>query len=67
MLMLAKKYKDDKNDCKGWLMSEKFDGIRAFWNGSEFYSRNGNKFFAPEWFTKDFPICQLDGELFAGR
>jgi hypothetical protein len=28
---------------KGWWMSEKLDGVRAYWNGSYFYSRNGNQ------------------------
>jgi len=31
-------------------MSEKLDGVRAFWNGNDFYSRAGNKFNAPDWF-----------------
>lgn len=36
----------------GWWMSEKLDGVRAYWNGKCFYSRLGNAFFAPSWFTK---------------
>ncbi|XP_033114733.1 DNA ligase-like [Anneissia japonica] len=66
-VMLAHKYTDDV-DPKGWWMSEKLDGLRAFWNGNNFYSRLGNKFYAPEYFTKNFPKdIQLDGELFFGR
>jgi hypothetical protein len=26
---------------KGWYMSEKLDGIRAYWNGKEFLSKRG--------------------------
>src|SRR5689334_22928654 len=28
-------------DPTGWWISEKFDGIRAFWDGSYVYSKNG--------------------------
>ena len=48
-------------------MSEKLDGIRAYWNGKEFKSKNGNKIYAPDWFTKDFPNFELDGELWSKR
>jgi DNA polymerase/3'-5' exonuclease PolX len=52
----------------GWLMSEKFDGYRAIWDGKRFVSRQGNTYNAPEWFTKYLPIdIVLDGELYAGR
>ena len=64
--MLAKKYEDQKVD--GWLMSEKLDGVRAVWTGTELISRNGNKFEAPNWFTNQLPQdIMLDGELFIGR
>lgn len=49
-------------------MSEKLDGLRAVWNGKILLSRNGNPFYAPEFFTKDLPKdTVLDGELFLGR
>jgi len=52
----------------GWMMSEKFDGYRAMWDGKRFVSRQGNVYNAPEWFTHCLPegMC-FDGELFAGR
>jgi DNA ligase-1 len=31
------------------------------------YSRNANKFNFPNFFTKNWPKSQLDGELFIGR
>lgn len=63
--MLAKKYTGQ--DVTGWLMSEKLDGVRATWDGKQLTSRNGNKFFAPKWFTQQLPPVHMDGELFAGR
>lgn len=48
-------------------MSEKMDGLRGFWTGSTLYSRNNNKFWAPKFFTKNWPKCQLDGELWTKR
>ena len=52
----------------GWWMSEKLDGLRAYWDGKHFFSRLGNSFHAPEWFIRDLPQdMTLDGELFGGR
>jgi len=65
-VMLAQKY-DDRVDPTGWFMSEKLDGVRAYWSGSKFFSRQGNQFIAPAWFTKDLPKEPLDGELWCGR
>jgi DNA ligase-1 len=48
-------------------MSEKLDGIRAYWDGEAFVSRLGNRFFAPDWFVEDLPADTLDGELWVGR
>jgi DNA ligase-1 len=31
------------------------------------YSRNGNKFAFPNYFVRNWPKAQLDGELFIGR
>ncbi|OAN11740.1 ATP-dependent DNA ligase [Photobacterium jeanii] len=50
-----------------YLISEKLDGIRAFWDGKHFVTRSGNKLNAPEWFVQGFPSIPLDGELWAGR
>ena len=66
--MLAQSFSADKHDASGWHMSEKLDGLRAGWNGSQFYSRNGNVFNAPDWFCDAMPShIELDGELFIGR
>lgn len=65
-VLLAEAAPDDM-DPTGWIGSEKMDGVRAVWTGSKFFSRNGNEFFPPDFFTKNFPKCMLDGELFTKR
>lgn len=65
-LQKAKTYKGYEN-IKGWYMSEKLDGIRGYWNGKYFLSKNGNKIYTPKWFTKNFPSYELDGELWTKR
>jgi DNA ligase-1 len=54
-------------DPTGWLMSEKYDGFRCIWNGTEFISRQGKVFNAPAWFKAGMPDVRLDGELWMGR
>ena len=41
-VLLAEKYSEEI-DPKGYLLSEKLDGIRCFWNGKSMFSRNGNR------------------------
>ena len=67
--MLAKKYEDtDFSKVKGWLMSEKLDGVRCYWNGSQMYTRNGNLFNPPKWWKALLPSnLALDGELWTKR
>ena len=65
-LLLAHKWETDR-DPTGWWMSEKLDGLRAYWDGETFISRLGNRFHAPAWFTADLPADTLDGELWVGR
>jgi len=56
-----------KQKLNNWVMSEKYDGMRAYWNGHELLSRNGHKINAPNWFVKSFPDFELDGELWLAR
>jgi DNA ligase-1 len=51
----------------GWLVSEKMNGCRAFWDGSQFWTRGGNVIAAPDWFMDGLPAVPLDGEIWAGR
>ena len=51
----------------GWFVSEKLNGCRAYWDGSQFWTRGGNVVDAPRWFTRGLPKVHLDGEIWAGR
>lgn len=65
-LLLAQVY-DDTVDVKQYWVSEKLDGVRAYWDGKQLISRGGNLIAAPAWFVADFPPQPLDGELWLGR
>ncbi|MFL5329198.1 MAG: DNA ligase [Gemmataceae bacterium] len=65
-LLLAESWDGEANPA-GWWMSEKMDGVRAFWTGTEFLSRLGNRLHAPDWFTAGLPNVALDGELWIAR
>ena len=65
-VMLAKVYKQNIDLSHYWV-SEKLDGVRAYWDGKQFTSRQGNIYHAPTWFTADFPSRPLDGELWISR
>ena len=54
-------------DPKGYHLSEKLDGVRAFWDGSSSSPEKGNRYHAPAWFTAGLPLEPLDGELWIGR
>lgn len=67
-VMLAEKYDEDFSKVKGWLMSEKLDGVRCYWNGKQMYTRGKNIIEAPDWFLKLLPEnLALDGELWTKR
>ena len=65
-ITLAQTYQQGVDVSKYWV-SEKLDGVRAYWDGSRLISRGGNVFAAPDWFTAGFPQLPLDGELWMGR
>lgn len=65
-LLLAQNYQQGI-DVKQYLISEKYDGVRAFWDGKQLISRQGNLIHAPDWFIRNLPKTQLDGELWMGR
>lgn len=54
-------------DPTNYLVSEKFDGVRALWDGKELRFRSGRKVEAPRWFLEKLPPTPLDGELWLGR
>src|SRR4051794_18058873 len=50
-----------------WL-SEKMDGVRAYWDGKQLLSRHGKQIEASEEFLRELPCdLELDGELWMGR
>lgn len=65
-ILLAESW-DNFRDLSGWWMSEKLDGVRAYWDGKQFLSRQGNIYHAPDWFLEGLPDVPLDGELWIDR
>ncbi|MDI1361882.1 DNA ligase [Methylotenera sp.] len=65
-VLLAKVYQPGTN-VQQYLVSEKFDGVRAVWDGSTFHTRTNHVIAAPAWFTKGLPTTPLDGELWLGH
>ena len=65
-LLLAKTYTQGIAVRDYWV-SEKLDGVRAYWDGRRLLSRRGHVFPAPAWFTEGFPSHPLDGELWLRR
>jgi DNA ligase-1 len=65
-VLLAESW-DGQTDPAGWWLSEKLDGVRAYWDGQQFLSRLGNRYHAPDWFRAGLPDVPLDGELWLGR
>lgn len=65
-LTLAEIYRDNINPADYWV-SEKLDGVRAYWDGKQLWFRSGRSIHAPDWFTRGFPGTPLDGELWLGH
>lgn len=65
-LMLATDFRKDLPLADYWV-SEKYDGVRGYWDGQRLVTRAGNPIAAPAWFTAGWPATPLDGELWAGR
>lgn len=65
-LMLAEVYRRGIALDDYWV-SEKYDGVRGYWDGRRLWTRGGEPVVAPAWFTASFPARPMDGELWAGR
>ena len=65
-LMLAKVYRAEIALADYWV-SEKYDGVRGYWDGAQLLTRGGRRIAAPAWFSAGWPVQPLDGELWAGR
>ncbi len=65
-LLLANVYRPGLPLADYWV-SEKYDGIRGYWDGRTLRTRGGETVHAPAWFTAGWPAVPMDGELWAGR
>ena len=65
-LLLAEVWRPGLPLLDYWI-SEKYDGVRGYWNGRQLLSRGGQAISAPAWFTAGWPATSMDGELWAGR
>jgi len=65
-LMLAQNWQSNANPAD-FLVSEKLDGVRAYWDGQSLRFRTGRQIVAPAWLTAALPKTPLDGELWMGR
>ncbi len=66
--LLAETYQEPMiTEWSSWFISEKLDGIRAIWTGSELVTRQGNRLYPPAYFTDLLPKFSIEGELWAGR
>lgn len=67
-LLLAGVYGwDGGQDPADYWVSEKYDGVRAIWDGENLRFRSGRLVAAPDWFVAVFPQRALDGELWLER
>ncbi|MDA8453189.1 DNA ligase [Acidovorax sp. GBBC 3334] len=65
-LLLATVYRPGLVLADYWV-SEKYDGVRGYWDGERLRTRGGETVAAPAWFTQGWPRTPMDGELWAGR
>jgi len=64
-LWLANPYLGHENLAYYWV-SEKYDGIRGYWDGRQLLSRSGKALNPPTWFVQGWPTRSFEGELWAG-
>lgn len=50
-----------------YFVSEKLDGMRAYWSGTKLISRSGKLIAAPKWFIEALPTVAIEGELWLDR
>jgi DNA ligase-1 len=54
-------------DLNDYWVSEKYDGVRGYWDGEKLLTRGGEPIAAPTWFIAGWPKVPLDGELWVGH
>ena len=65
-LLLASKAPVDI-DPAPYLVSEKLDGVRGYWDGLRMFTRRGQAIAVPAWFAAHLPKQALDSELWMAR
>ncbi len=65
LLMLAKRFQGDEV-LAHYSVSEKYDGVRTYWDGMQLMTRSGRIISVPDWFIADLPDVPMDGELWIG-
>lgn len=65
-VMLANVYRAGV-DLNAYWVSEKYDGVRGYWDGEKLMTRAGTTIHPPAWFTARWPRVPMEGELWAGR
>ena len=65
-LMLPMVYQSGVVLADFWV-SEKYDGVRGYWDGKQLLTRGGERIATPAWFTAGWPKLPMDGELWAGH
>lgn len=55
-------WENDMNPT-GWMLTEKYDGMRLYWDGERYLSRQGNEVKVPDSWNLEESGISLDGEL----
>ncbi|QQX78588.1 DNA ligase [Shewanella sp. KX20019] len=67
-IQLAKQYQPQQvAKLSDYLISEKLDGVRGYWDGTNMLSRSGRIINVPTWFIEGLPSYPIDGELWIAR
>lgn len=70
-VMLATVYQLPRSTSSKWLseywLSEKLDGVRGYWTGSQLLTKQGRLIDVPAGFVDHWPTLPMDGELWIAR
>jgi len=67
-MTLGRDFQPGVDRLEGWLLSEKLEDVRAYWDGHQCWTRGGNVIPLPERIRSELPQgVALDGGIFCGR
>ena len=67
-MTLGRDYRQFSDQLDGWLLSEKLEDVRAYWDGAQAWTRGGNVIHLPKRILAELPQgVSLDGGIFCGR